>query len=120
MSVTNRYTGHLAFGASHELPGHPYCDRLHGHQYTVQFTFEGFPIKENYGFPMTQNAFDKACDIVFELRGRHLNDMIPASFPSVAGVSMYLLDRLRILGVVMVEVYESDTDVKGTAIHVAG
>jgi 6-pyruvoyl-tetrahydropterin synthase len=120
MSVTTRYAASVQFGASHELPGHHLCGRLHGHSYHVTLTWDGVPIKENWGFPMTQKAFNESIAIVLELRNRHLNDMLPAGHPSVSGIAAYLLERLRILGVVMVEVHESDTDVKGTVVHVAG
>ena len=86
--------------ASHKLPiGTPCGVYLHGHDYTITI---GMPYIE-------EPPLDKFEDMVGELDFRHLNDMIPASDPTVDGLARYLLERLMIHGVDEVEVYESHT-----------
>ena len=114
-----RFTQHLALGASHVLEGHKTCGKLHGHLYHVSLTFEGEPYRDNWGYPMSEKTLAGAIGIVNELKLRHLNDMIPAGTPSVNGIAAYLLERTRVLGVVRVEVHESDTDITGSSEHLA-
>jgi 6-pyruvoyl-tetrahydropterin synthase len=120
MSVTTTYTKHVGFPASHVLAKHPVCGKSHGHQYTVSVTFSGPPLKDNWGLPATDETMGRAMAIVRELAYRDLNQMIPAGTPSVAGIAAYLLERLRVLGVIAVKVHESDTDIEGTAEYLSG
>ena len=117
MPVTRSFSQAVQFGAAHTLKDHPTCSRDHGHSYTVTLTWVGDPIPDNWGYPMTVDQLEDAVSVVVELRGLRLNDMLPASPPSVAGVAAYLLDRTRMLGVTKVEVHESDTNVTGAAEH---
>lgn len=114
MPVTRSLQRTVRFPASHSLEGDPVCSRNHGHQYTVTLTWTGEPVAGG-GYPVTYGTMDHAVLIVSELAFMNLNDMLPASPPSVLGVAAYLLERMRMLNVVRVEVHESDTDLTGVA-----
>jgi 6-pyruvoyl-tetrahydropterin synthase len=115
MPVSIIHKVRTTFGASHVLDGHPVCGRMHGHSYTVELTFYGYPKPDSWGSPVLLKDAQAAMTIVDEFRDRHLNDMLPAGHPSVDGLAAYLLERTRIHGVTKVEVYESDTRTTGTA-----
>ena len=118
MPVAISHSVRIRFGASHLIEGHPTCGRMHGHQYTVVMTFGGFPNREAWGSPVTYADAQTVGSIVDEFRDRHINDMLPAGFPSVDGLASYLLERTRMHGVTKVEVHESDTSVTGTAEYI--
>lgn len=115
MSVVRSLTAETRFGASHQLDEHPTCWRDHGHQYTVRLTWAGEP--GQWGYPVDIERMDAALAVVNELSNRNLNNMLPASPPSVAGIAAYLLERTRMLGAIKVEVHESDTGLTGVAEH---
>jgi len=115
MPVTIYHKVFTRFGASHQLKDHPTCGRMHGHSYKVELTFTGAPIPGAWSSPADLKNVNAAMAIVSEFRDRNINDMLPAGFPSVDGLAAHLLERTRILGVTKVEVYESDTNVTGTA-----
>lgn len=117
MPVIRSFTQHLSFAASHKLAGHPDCEKMHGHSYHVSLTWNGSPVG-NFGYPVEDVTRAAACGIVFELRNRHLNDMMPAGIPSVSGLAAYLLERTKMLGVSKVEVHESDTNAEGAAEYI--
>lgn len=118
MPVSISHSLRIRFGASHLLEGHPTCGRVHGHQYAVVVTFGGSPNREAWGSPVTWDKAQAVGSIVDEFRNRHINDMLPAGFPSVDGLASYLLERTRIHGVTKVEVHESDTNATGTSEYI--
>ena len=87
------------FGASHIVASDPACSRVHGHQYTVQAWWDAASKVDRF----------VVRGVILEFDSMHLNDMIPAAPATVDGLAGYLLERLSILGVTKVEVYESDT-----------
>jgi len=117
MPVIRSFTQHLSFAASHKLPGHSQCERMHGHSYRVSLTWHGAPVGD-YGYPAEDQVRSAASGIVLELGNRHLNDMLPAGIPSVSGIAAYLLERTQMLGVSKVEVHESDTNAEGAAEYI--
>jgi hypothetical protein len=118
MPVVRSVTTAVVFGAAHSLESHPVCKNVHGHQYTVSFTFSGEPVLGSWGQPATWGDMQVAGALALELANRNLNEMIPAGPPSASGIAAYLLERTRIFRVTKVEVHESDTNVTGTAEHV--
>lgn len=87
-------TARASFSASHVVAGHPRCGRLHGHRWTVEVE-----IKAGQD-PATGDLIDldslSASVEAFcqELDREHVNDMLPASPPTSAGVALVLRERL--------------------------
>lgn len=84
-----------SFEASHQVPGHSVCGERHGgHVWKVVVGVEG-------GLdPKTIQVVDHADlakalhRVVREIRGRHLNDMLPGVIPTPEGVGLYIRERM--------------------------
>lgn len=82
--MSYRISKEFAFSASHVLlgleDGHP-CGRLHGHNYVVKLTLRGEPDRHGFVFDYRKlDPFKKWIDD--EVDHRHLNDLIPDSYPN--------------------------------------
>ena len=65
------WRSNLRFSASHIIPGHPTCGRIHGHTYALSITVRGRQGEK--GFIMDFNEVKKAlAEIVEELDHRFL------------------------------------------------
>lgn len=98
-----------AISAGHQLGGHPLCDRVHGHEYTIRVHVEGEPEFKWFGHTISPEKIESIRDVIGELNFRDLNQMMSGSIPSVHGIANYLMARLEILGATKVEVDESGT-----------
>lgn len=92
-------TNHLLrrkFSAGH---AHQPCgERPHGHDFEVIVAVRDFPI----------GASDQLSDLLTQIHGRNLPEMLPAVPPTCAGIAGWLFENLRMAGpVVRVEVWQS-------------
>ena len=109
-------TAAASFSASHVVAGHPRCGRLHGHRWRVVVTISAGQdptTGELIGLPELANAVETFCS---ELDREHLNDMLPGTSPTPAGVGLALRERLalRVLGIQSVSVWMDEV---GVTIH---
>jgi hypothetical protein len=84
------------FSAGH---AHQPCgERPHGHDYEVIVGVRDFPI----------GAADQLNDLLVQISGRNLPEMLPAVPPTCAGIASWLFENLRMTGpVVRVSVWQS-------------
>ena len=85
-----------AFSASHVVKGHPTCGRLHGHRWRVSVeitTGQDPETGELVGLPELAAAVRQFCS---ELDREHVNDMLPASHATAAGINLALRERLSL------------------------
>lgn len=90
------FTGTAAaeFSASHVVPGHTRCGRLHGHRWRIVVSMEAGQdptTGELHRVPQLANAVEAICA---EADREHVNDMFPASSPTPAGVALSVRERL--------------------------
>lgn len=96
-----RYT-HFSttFEASHEADAGDHTG-LHGHSWMLIIGFENEPTDQT----SRTTARNLLAGLASELDGRHVNDQLPASVPTVQGIAAWAFERLSILipGLAMVE-----------------
>jgi 6-pyruvoyl-tetrahydropterin synthase len=84
------------FNAGHLIKELLACTRQHGHFYDVEATVSGEldPVK---GWPRgTEHLPTDLWEIVKELEGRQLNDMMPGVTTTPVGIAAYFMERLAI------------------------
>lgn len=87
-------TVHDTFSASHEVPGHTRCGKLHGHTWLASVTVEG-PISPKNGMVVDHGALATALRVICaELDGRDLGVMLYAVVPVPEGIAGYIHERL--------------------------
>jgi 6-pyruvoyltetrahydropterin/6-carboxytetrahydropterin synthase len=85
------------FAASHVLDKHPTCGKLHGHTFKVKVVVSGDPDPDLFNFVVNYAEFEKRiADLLIELDGRHLNDMLPGVIPSAQGLANWFWERLAL------------------------
>lgn len=104
-----------AISASHNLVGHPLCERVHGHEYMVRVHVEGESNPTWHAQTIDYHKIALVRDVISELNYRDLNEMMGGSIPSVQGIANYLMARLALLGATKVEVDESGTGLSAIA-----
>jgi len=90
------FTGSVSasFSASHVVPGHPRCGRLHGHRWTIEVSIpagQDTTSGELHRLPQLAEAVETICA---EVEREHINDMFPGSPPTPAGVALAVRERL--------------------------
>jgi 6-pyruvoyltetrahydropterin/6-carboxytetrahydropterin synthase len=82
------------FGAGHVIPSDPGHQDQHGHHWRVRVTMRGLldPASGTAG-RVGELAQDLA-ELLHELEGRSINDMLPQSKPTLEGVGMWVIERL--------------------------
>lgn len=89
-------TAEAFFSASHIVPKHALCGRLHGHQWRVAVTIRAGqdPASgELVGLPELALDVER---LAREVNREHVNDMFPASHPTPAGVALAFRERLAL------------------------
>lgn len=87
-------TAAASFSASHVVPGHPRCGRMHGHRWTIEVAItagQDTTTGELHRLAELAEAIETICD---EIDREHVNDMFPASDPTPAGVALSVRERL--------------------------
>ena len=82
------------FGAGHVIADDPEHHYAHGHHWRVRVTMRGLldPVSGTAGrVGLLGQDLD---DLVRELSGRNINDMLPQSKPTLEGVGMWFIERL--------------------------
>lgn len=75
------------FPAAHVIEGDLRCGKLHGHSYRVEVTIE-------YAEGLVWASL--VGNLVAELSGRNLNDMMPGSRPDPIGIATWFSERLQL------------------------
>lgn len=85
------------FAASHILPNHAFCGKMHGHTYRVRVVVVGDPEPETHNLVANDvDLFAKLEEIRNEIHNRHLNDMLPGVIPSAQGLANWFWERLAL------------------------
>lgn len=70
---------------------------MHGHTYRVDVTVIGDPEPETFNMVADDQLLQSyMAAAVRELDGRHLNDMLPATIPSVNGIAAWFWENLAL------------------------
>lgn len=106
-------TAAASFSASHVVPGHPRCGRLHGHRWRVAVEIaagQDPTTGELVGLPELATAVER---FAAEIDREHINDMLPGTSATPAGVALALRERLalRVPGIAAVTVWADDVAV---------
>lgn len=116
--MATEFTGTAAasFSAAHTVKDHPRCGRNHGHRWRVAVTIKAGQDPETgdlVGLPQLAEAVEQ---FAAELHSEDINDMLPASPPTAAGVALALRERLslRFRGIDKVQVWMDDVS---TTLH---
>jgi 6-pyruvoyltetrahydropterin/6-carboxytetrahydropterin synthase len=84
------------FSAAHVVKGHPRCGRIHGHRWRVEVSIKAGQDPETgdlVGLPELATAVEQFCA---ELDRESINDMLPGSQPTPAGVGLAIRERLSL------------------------
>lgn len=90
------FTGSAAasFSAHHLIEGHPRCGRDHGHRWRIEVEIRAGQdpaTGELVGHPQLADAVER---LAAEFHRESLNDMLPASPPTAAGLALFTRERL--------------------------
>lgn len=101
------------FSASHTVPGHLRCGRLHGHRWRVEVAIRAGQEPssgEIHGLPELAAALEGLCA---EVHREDVNAMFPGSPATAAGVALAFRERLTMMWrtIVSVTVWMDDTAV---------
>ncbi len=108
------------FESAHFLPhvpsGHP-CGRLHGHSYQVTICVQG-PVDPCTGWVVDFNCLEQAF-APFHKQFDHvcLNDVVGLENPTSENLALFILHRLRIVGVQLVSVTVSETRTSNCTVY---
>lgn len=92
------FTGTVSasFSASHVVKDHPRCGRLHGHRWIVSVTIKAGQdpaTGELLGMPELAQVVES---IARENDREHINDMVPGTHPTPAGLCLAVRERLAL------------------------
>ena len=90
-----KFTAERWFDASHEEEGCSYGPRLHGHRWKVSASIHARfdPLK---GRLAAQLLGGDLSNLMLELNGRHLNDMLPGTHTMAENVAAWVMERLSL------------------------
>lgn len=102
-----------SFSASHVVKDHPRCGRMHGHRWRVEVEISAGQdpaTGELMGLPALADAVETFCQ---ELDRENVNDMLPGTSATPAGVGLVLRERLALhfVGILSVTVWADDVSV---------
>jgi len=109
-------TAAASFSASHVVQNHPRCGRMHGHRWRVEVEItagQDPATGELLGLPELADAVEQ---LASELDREHINDMLPGTAATPAGVALGFRERLAMhfVGVLSVTVWADDVS---TTLH---
>ncbi len=86
-----------SFSASHMLPDHPRCSRLHGHNYTVE-VFLKRTLPSSHELPVDLSAL-KHClrEVLDDYDHTHLNEKL--DYPSCENIALLIAGELQKRGI---------------------